>query len=147
MKSVKWNGSSRLLRFPTSVQSQRRAILSAFDQYMPEVADEIRAIIYNTRKLPQSEAIAQRAIRAGFILKEGKLWPPKDFNQTGGCINEIARCEGSRGEQYILSFDGEEVYCDCMDFQLGHAPILPSGQIACKHVLSILISDAVKEDF
>jgi hypothetical protein len=145
-KSVKWNGSSWLLRFPTSVQSQRRAVLSAFDQYMPEVADEIRAIIYNTRKLPQAEAVAQRAIRAGFILKEGKLWPPRDPQITGH-INEVARAQGSRGEEYTLSFDGEELYCDCPDFQAGKAPELPSGQIACKHVISILISDALREDF
>lgn len=143
---IMWHGSSRFLRWPSSEESRRRGVLAALEQQMPEVVDEIRAMLYSTRRLPQAEAIASRAIKAGFILKENKLWPPTNDPCEDGY--QVARAKASEpGLIYVISFDGEECHCECLDFQLGNAPVLPSGQLVCKHVLALLISEAIGEDF
>lgn len=146
--TVKYNNNRhrwQVISYPTGPEGHRRAMLAALESEIPDVVDEVRAIIHNARQSDQAEEIARRALKAALIIRDGKIWPPVAFNEEGGCLNEIARIQGSRGEMYILSWDGEEAHCDCPDYQLENAPVLPSGQRACKHIISILILEAVRE--
>lgn len=146
LKTVKYPRRHWLFTYPAGTDSHRRAVLAGLEADMPEVVDEVRVILYSTKRMEQAEEIATRAIKAAFIIQDRKVWPPRDPHRDASYINEIARVQGSRNEAYVISFDGQECHCDCHDFQLSNAPILPTGQRACKHILAVLITEAIKED-
>ncbi len=135
--------------FPPGTAGKRQAQLVALRNDVPQVAAEIEAIIANAEAvylMYDAEAISSRAIRAGFLVRDGHVLPPVPFDEYGGCLNEIARVQGSEPEPYIISYVDDQVICECHDFMLGNAPFLPSGQSACKHVLAVLITEALQED-
>jgi SWIM zinc finger len=135
--------------FPPGDVGKRQAELHALMHDAPDVADEVSAIIANAEAalMFDVEAITSRAIKAGFLIRDGKVWPGVPFDQPGGCLNEIARVRGSQDEAYIVTCDKEDnCYCDCFDFLSERAPILPSGQRACKHILAVLICESLIED-
>ncbi len=143
--------NGRLLgHWPAGPEGHRAAHLAALRHDAPQVAAEVEAIITNAEAVAHlmydAEAISRRAIRAGFLVRDGRVLPPVAFDQYGGCINEIARVQGSDELPYIISHDGDECHCDCPDYQLGNAPLLPSGQAACKHILAILINEALESN-
>jgi len=140
--------NGRTWAWPAGPDGRREAELYALEHDCPEVAEQVKAVIANAKAVKHltfdAEGITKRVIKAGFIIRDGKLLPPVPFNQYGGCLNEIARCQGSQPEPYIINYVDEQVICDCHDFMLGNAPLLPSGQRACKHILATLITETLQ---
>ncbi len=141
--------SGRTWSWPQGPDGERQAQLYALEQDVPEVAAEVKAIIANAASVRHLmydvEGITRRVIRAGFLIRDGKLLPPVPFEQYGGCFGELARVRGRKPEPYIITHDGENCFCDCADFRLEHAPLLPSGEQACKHIMAFLITETLRD--
>ena len=106
--------------------------LAALEHDALDIFDEVMAIIQN---FPPAK---ERAIKAGFILRDGLLLPPQPFDVEGTYMNEIGRVG-----QHVVTWNNGFCSCDCHDFMLQNAPILPSRQRACKHILAVLIASAM----
>lgn len=128
------------------VKSTDQIELAALERTAPEVAAEVRAIIANVKMIYwlEADAIAARAIKAGWLVECGCVMPPVPFSQEGGIMNEVGRVQGSFPEPYVITYDGHQCYCHCHDFLLQNAPFLPSGQRACKHILALLIAESLE---
>lgn len=137
--------------FPAGPQGQRQAQRCALEHDRPDIAAELQIFLEDmaltSLQIPVDVAsITSRAFKAAFIIRDGKLLPPVPFSEPGGCMNEIARAQGSESLPYIITYEeGLGCFCDCPDF-LGDAPILPTGQKACKHILAVLINEASQAD-
>lgn len=97
---------------------------------------------------PDVDGITARTIKAGFLILESKVKSGRKFEEYGSYINELARVEGSKGEEYAVCWNVEAngCTCDCPDFSYSRAPLLASGQRACKHILAVLVAESMKED-
>lgn len=120
--------------FPAGPDGQRQAQLYALQYDAPDIADEVQAIIDSADALLgfDADGIAKRALKAGFIILDGKVWP-------GQADGEVARVEGTADEPCRIYHDGEALSCDCPDFEGERAPVTPNGQRGCKHVLAVEI--------
>ncbi len=156
--SRQWQAvNGRVWSWPAGAAGKRQAQLYALEADVPQVAEEIKAIIANIQAYnpnsTQAEAVTRRAIRAGFILRDGKMLPPRAFDAHGSYVNELARIksssmawdDGTAIEYAITQVSNNMCWCECPDFQ-DDAPYLPSGQQACKHILTVLIADALDYD-
>lgn len=134
--------------FPAGPEGKRQAELYALAYDLPSVTAELQALIKAVEPLRywmfDVEAITERAVKGALLIRDGKLLPPVPFDQPDGCLNEIARVQGSQALPYIITYVDEMCFCDCPDFQLEDAPLLPTGQRACKHVLAVLLSEAAQ---
>lgn len=148
--------NGRTWLFPAGPSGKRQAQLYALDHDVPLVADEVKAIMARAQasnpNSTEAEAITRRAIKAGFLVRDGHVLPPRPFDADGSYLNEIARVrssqkwpDGSAVEYAVNQPTRHEVWCECPDFKEG-APTLPSGQKACKHVLAVLICEALDLD-
>ncbi len=129
--------------------TKRQCELAALAHDCPDIHDEIMAIIANAEATRQNymvdaEAVTERAIKAGFILRDGLLLPPRLFEKQ--LPGEVAFClsqaDSEKGYAITISFSREGFFiCDCHDWN--NAPRLASGQIACKHILTYTIALAM----
>lgn len=161
--SQKWHAiNGAVAEFPKGNAGKKQAQLHALQHDLPHVAAEIKAIIKNNANHPHLEDIEKRIIKAGFIVRDKKIFSPRFISQRGYCNGEIARVQSQREEnnQYaIIDDDSGFLSCECVDWHngnlkelhpVGHpnrprygAPVLHSGQIACKHILAILVQDTI----
>lgn len=143
--------NGKVTSFPAGSLGQRQAQLYALEHDCPEVAAELQAVLKNialaSLDMPLDvTGLTCRAIKGAFLIRDGKVFPPVPFTEPGGCMNEIARVQGSDSLPYIITYEGDVCFCDCPDFLLGDAPFLPSGQRACKHILAVLVTEALQSD-
>lgn len=121
--------------------------LAALQHDAPAIHAEVIAIITNAEAMVlegfDAQAIINRVIDAGEIVQRGAILPPLDLLDEGGTMNEYARVQGRNVIPYVISIDDEELKCDCPDYKLEHAPYLPNGYRGCKHVLAVMIQDAL----
>ncbi len=143
---------------------KEQAQLSALRHNNPALVAEIDAIIENNRCHPEAIAIERRAIKAGLMIQAGNVLAPRDWRDGRYHAAEVAavRSQSQPGVAYSVYFTatGDEpgfLACECEDhsnglqrdyYPVGHcerprygAPVLFNGQIACKHILAILISE------
>lgn len=157
--TVQYNRSARVWQvlngkitsFPAGKAGQRQAQFYALEHDRPDVAAELQALLQDIIALAPTRlldvpGLTDRAIKGAFIIRDGKLLPPLAFTHPGGCMNEIARVQGSEPLPYIVTYEDDACFCDCQDFLLGDAPFLPTGQRACKHILAVLMSEALHVD-
>lgn len=123
------------------------AHMEALHQLSCGVAEQVESLIDTAEAARafcfDADAIIKRALRAGYLVAGGRVLPPVPFQEYGGCLGEVARVQGSK--EYIITYDMEHCYCDCPDFRFGNAPKLPSGQVACKHILAFLIAESIQQ--
>ena len=140
------------------------AQLSALHHNNPALAVEVEAIIENNRFHPEAQGIERRAIKAGLMIQGGNVLAPRAWRDGRYHASEVAAVQSQYqvGIAYSIYFNGigdEPGYlaCECEDHQnglmrayypIGHperprygAPTLFNQQIACKHILAILISE------
>lgn len=137
--------------FPAGPEGQRQAQLYALEHDWPGLAAELQAfresIALASLEMPLDVAsLTCRVIKAAFLIRDGKVLPAVPFSEPGGCMNEIARVQGSDSLPYIITYKEDFCFCDCPDFLSGDAPFLPTGQRACKHILAVLITEALQQD-
>lgn len=149
--------NGRVWQFPSGPAGKRQAQLYALDHDLPQVADEVKSLIAQAQAhnphSTEAEAIARRAIKAGFLIRNGQVLPPRAFDSDSSYLNEIGRVrssteswpDGSAVEYAVTQPTAGEVWCECPDFR-EEAPTLPSGQKACKHVLAVLMAEALELD-
>jgi len=130
--------------------TKRQCELAALAHDCPDVHDEIMAIIANAEAsriyMVDAEAVTERAIKAGFILRDGLLLPPRPRPFEKQLPGEVAFClsqsDKENGYAISVSFSREGFFiCDCHDWY--NAPRLASGQVACKHILAQMIALAL----
>lgn len=141
---------------------KEQALLSALRHNNPTLAAEVEAIIENNRIHPEAAAIERRAIKAGLLIQSGHVLAQRDWRDGRGHAAEIAAVVSQSGNGiYSVYFSGigEPGYlaCECEDHSNGlmrefyaidnpnrprfGAPVLFNGQVACKHILAVLISE------
>jgi len=155
------NGQQIIDVFPP--KSKPQAQLAAIRYGNPDLAEEIEAIIPNNAIHPEGLAIEARAIKAGLLIEAGHVYAPRAWRDGRYHAAEIAavRSQGDPGKIYSVYITGigddDYLACECEDhrnglqrdyYPPGHpnrprsgAPVLANGQIACKHILAILISE------
>ena len=143
--------NGKVTSFPAGKAGQRQAQLYALEHDRPDLAAELHALLQDITALAPTRlldvpGLTDRAIKAAYIIRDGKLLPAVPFSDPGGCMNEIARAQGSESLPYIITYEDDACFCDCQDFLSGDAPFLPTGQRACKHILAALMSEALQSD-
>jgi len=140
---------------------QEQAQLAAMRYNNPALADEVEAIIENNRFHPEAKAIESRTIKAGLLIQSGNVMAERAWRDGRYHAAEIAavrsQSDANRVYGVYFTFAGDDNYlaCECEDhgnglqrdyYPIGHperprsgAPVLFNGQIACKHILAILI--------
>lgn len=115
--------------------------------YNAALAAEVSAMAKNLAGHPHRKAIEARLIQAAHLVEEGKVWPPSDW--TADHRDAVARVDSPerRGIGYSIHPDPwhYELSCDCSDYVYGQAPILPSGQRACIHILAYQLTKIIAE--
>jgi hypothetical protein len=157
-KEAMWEArNGRVWQYPSGPAGKRQAQLYALDHDVPLIADEVRSLIALAQgenpNSQEAEAVARRALKAGFLIRNGHVLPPRAFDAEGSYLNEIARVrsssqtwpDGSTVEYGLTQLDNGSVWCSCPDFA-DQAPYLPSRQKACKHILAVLICEALDMD-
>ncbi len=122
--------------------------LAALKHDSPAVHAEVMAIIANAEAMAiegfDTQNIIDRTLDAGEIVARGAVLPPLDLMDEGGCMNEYARVQGRNVVPYVVSLNNDDdLQCDCPDYILKHAPYLPNGYKGCKHVIAVMIHDAL----
>jgi len=127
---------------------KRHCQLEALKHDRPDIHAEIVAIIANVEAAAifcvDVDAITKRAIKAGFILRDGLLQPPRPFEKQEP--GEVAYClsqSGSGAGYSIVENCHREGYVICSCFDWYNAPKLESGQVACKHVLAHMVAESL----
>jgi hypothetical protein len=146
--------------FPAGPAGRRQAHLCALEHDRPDIAATLQAMLENiavaSLQMPlNTKAIESRLLKAAFLLRDGKLLPPRAWDTEDSYLCEIARVKSQSKEswpdgspvEYAVCQDTPDshLWCACEDYSEG-APVLPSGQIACKHILSVLIAGTLEED-
>ena len=87
-------------------------------------------------------AIATRTLKAAWLVARGGVLLPE-----GMVSCEIARVKSSNGDKlpYYISYQDDHFCCTCKDWMLQHAPVFPYGQRCCKHILAVIIADALAQ--
>ena len=157
--------AGHLADFPAGPEGKRAAQLAALQQDCPDVAFDVKQVLAQTAEHPEAEAIACRAIEAGFLVRDGHVLPRREMEEPGSYVHEIARVRSQRDEDvlYAICFTPErQGYCECIDWHNGHqldiladyyrehpddpqrprngAPKLPNGDYACKHILAVRLA-------
>ncbi len=143
--------NGKVTSFPAGPEGKRQAQLYALEYDRPDVAAELQAFLENiaasSLEMPLDvPGLTRRAIKGAFLIRDGQVLPAVPFTEPGGCMNEIARVQGSESLPYIITYEDDACFCDCPDFLLGDAPFLPTGQRACKHIFAVLITEALQLD-
>jgi hypothetical protein len=164
--------NGRVWSFP-GPDGQRQAQLYAIDHDRPDIAAEVQAIMANNQAHPAYEGITRRAIKAGFIVRDGHVLPPRPLEAEGSYLHEVARVrsqsktwpDGSPVEYAVCVSPEGQSCCECEDWHNGHtldiladyyrlfphdphrprsgAPKLANGDYGCKHILAVLMVAAL----
>ncbi len=128
----------KILAFPAGQEGKLAAQMSALTHDVPEAAAQIDALM---QAYPDSLALHRRAIKAGFIIRDGLITErlPLDHFRI--------RSQRHEDEAYLVSLDHNNCHCQCADWQHTHfdldrkadAPHVPGLGLACKHVLAAWI--------
>ncbi|MCP4283908.1 MAG: hypothetical protein GY792_05590 [Gammaproteobacteria bacterium] len=174
---VEYNRSTRqwearngtVTSFPAGKEGKKNAQLHALQSDCDTIFNEVLAIVENTSNHPQAAGIEARAIRAGFLVRDGHLLPPRGLDKPESYVGEVARVKSQSEpdtEYAIVITPEQRTYCDCRDWHNGHmldvganyyrqhpddperprsgAPKLTSGDYACKHILAVLIVETLE---
>ncbi len=142
---------------------KQEAQLAALRHNNPMLASEVEAIIENNRLHPEARAIERRAIKAGLIIEADAVLAPRNWHDDRYHAGEVGAVISQSGNgTYSVYFSGctaEPGFLDCECPDHGNAlmreyyppshprrprfgaPVLFNGQVACKHILAVLISE------
>ncbi len=128
----------RMLAFPAGQEGKLAAQMSALTHDEPEAAAQIDALM---QAEPGNLALHRRAIKAGFIIRDGLIIERLPFDQFH------IRSQSSSEEIYLSSLAPNNCHCQCPDWQhthfdlprAGDAPRIPGLGLACKHILAAWI--------
>jgi len=128
----------------SSFATKPEAELAALRHDVPEVYQALVSLVSDER----NEKVTNRAVRAGFILRDGLL--REDWGWEEHLPSTVAVCQSQSqpGKEYdiCLSYrDDTTLICECQDY-LDLAPRLSDRrQIACKHVLAVILKNELAE--
>lgn len=145
-------------RFPAGPEGRRRATLYALEHDRPDIAAETLATLDSIEaarpRLPVDvPGLTSRILKAGLLLRDGHVLPPRELSAPGSYLTEIARVKSQTEKwpdgspvEYAITQDSPDDFlgCGCEDFTSHRAPVLPSGQRACKHVLAFLMAESLE---
>lgn len=133
-KTRKWaaQNGSLIGEFASEEGGKKAAVQTAVRHENNNVFTAVAQII---NKHPELEAMAWRA---GRLVINGSVLPPRPGNR----VNEVARVKSqSREQAYSIQQRGKMLVCGCEWFQYKKAPLLPSGQRYCTHILAVGIAN------
>lgn len=159
---VRRAGDARAVRaFPPGARREVELYVLSLDA--PEVCREVQRVIEHHTESRQGEAISRRAVRAGFILRDGLLRAGRSMEQPGALAGEVARLVSQSrpareaDEPYAVCLTQDGLFCTCEDWANGlqlqtlppgnpdlprtGAPHLEGVGLVCKHVIAVLLAE------
>lgn len=134
-------------RFPAGPAGKRAGQLYALEHDVPDVAADVAALIARYADQPQAQAIASRAVKAGFLVRDGHI-TALEVGRNGHPKFIRASVKSQRGEWRYLVLHNLTWSCECEDWDNGDAlrlglprragaPHIKGKGVACKHVLAV----------
>ena len=140
--------------FPSGPKGKRDAQFEALACDCRLIYNEIHMVLKAHKNHSEILEITKRAVKAGYLLRDGHLLPPRALSEPGSYVNEIATVRSQREPEkiYAICDVNKLIWCSCPDHQEGlyrakfrkqngyspGAPALATGQVLDKHILAYL---------
>ena len=142
--------NGRVWAFPAGPAGKRQAELYALGHDVPPVAADIEALIARYADHEQAKAIADRLVKAGFLLRDGHL-TALEVGRNGHPKFIRASVKSQSGEARYIVQHNLTWTCECEDWENGDAlrlglprrsgaPFIQGRGVACKHILTVSLA-------
>ena len=146
----KWEAhNGRLLGiFPAGDAGKQQAQLCGLKHDNRALWEEVEWIRQAHVLDAQGDAISSRAIKAALLVEDEAVIGPPAWSRPDDYVEDriVARVKSATKTYFIrpsIHLDGH-LQCDCDDF-FYRAPVLRSGQRACKHILAYSLATTLEQ--